>query len=612
MKIEGFVYPENIVMVNASNDSDSVSFEEGQVLNARVLSCEKSVALLKTEAGHILRAKLDAGVIMEKGSVVTLVATGHRDGVTLLKLVPGLSDRPMTGEGTTVNTDMDILPQEISETLVRMLDKLEISITKDVIGHIYTLVKQNSDLSPEKIIFMVANNMEPHEADSLFRSDNTAAKLLGELIRLVNSEMPGREQAGKFVEYADAQSRALDTADTRSTQLPGEKINSGALDNFIVRQDQTEQGLEPALVAEREIPVYIRANVADYGGVRESPSGTYADMAENELKIIGYANQRENIEASPAGASTGKENVAGAPGTQASRSVEEGALSEAGSNQHESKVQENIATGQTQYAAQEDDEAQKVLIRLISRMPAYRENPGYAKISEKNIEETAKTIINVMEKVRELKSSKTDGPEKLIKYLKDIFVELTGEEEDGKKLKKARDELYARLTLLKEELPGMELRGKTELIEQTQKLLNHIKAFNAIDQYIYSQIPILLNGEYRTAELYFFRKRKGGRKIDPENVKILLALDLKNLGRFEGLVSIKGREVSLRIEVSKAAAKTAFLQDTIKLHKMLAEIGYKLTNIIVEPMEKETSAENAMLKLIEFEESIKPALDLSI
>ena len=93
---------------------------------------------------------------------------------------------------------------------------------------------------------MVANNMEPHEADSLFRSDNTAAKLLGELIRLVNSEVPGREQAGKFVEYADAQSRALDTADTRSTQLPGEKINSGALDNFIVRQDQTEQGWNPS------------------------------------------------------------------------------------------------------------------------------------------------------------------------------------------------------------------------------------------------------------------------------------------------------------------------------------------------------------------------------
>ena len=83
--------------------------------------------------------------------------------------------------------------------------------------------------------------------------------------------------------------------------------------------------------------------------------------------------------------------------------------------------------------------------------------------------------------------------------------------------------------LFKRRAAGMELRGKTELIEQTQKLLNHIKAFNAIDQYIYSQIPILLNGEYRTAELYFFRKRKGGRKIDPENVKILLALDLKIL-----------------------------------------------------------------------------------
>ena len=51
MKIEGFVYPENIVMVNASNDSDSVSFEEGQVLNARVCPVKSQWRCLKPKLG---------------------------------------------------------------------------------------------------------------------------------------------------------------------------------------------------------------------------------------------------------------------------------------------------------------------------------------------------------------------------------------------------------------------------------------------------------------------------------------------------------------------------------------------------------------------------------
>lgn len=611
MKIEGFVYPKNFIKASTADEPGSVNFEEGQVLNARVLSCEKSIALLKTEAGHILRAKLDAGIILEQGSEVTLVATGHRDGIVLLKLVSEISDGLIVGKEGNIN--MDIIPKEFPESIVQILNKLEITVTKEVIEHIYSLVKQNSDLSPEKIIFMAANNMEPHEADSLFSADNKTAKLLGELIQLINSDVPAREQAGRSEKYDGAEPNSLSSADAKNQSLPEENINTGNLDNQTVRPSRTEQGLEPAAAAEREIPVYIRANdMEENGGVKASLPNTNADIVKNGPEITGYANQRENIAVSPDEATTGGENAAGALRPEASQSAKEGALSEAGIGLIEREEQKNKAFGQIQYDSRVDDEAQKVLMRLIAKMPAYRERSGYAKTPGKDLEQTAKTIINVLEKAQELKSSKTGTPDKLMKYLNNIFAKLTGESDDGTKLKKATDELYARLALLKEELPGMDLSGKAQLVEQTQKLLDYVKTFNEIDQYVYSQIPIILNGEYKTAELYLFKKRKGGRNINPENVKILLALDLKNLGRFEGLVSIKGKEVSLRIEVSKATAKTTFLQNTIKLHKMLAEIGFKLTNIIVKPIEKETSVENAMIKLMEFEESIKPALDLSI
>lgn len=608
MKIEGFVLPENYIKTNTANGSGSVDFEEGQILNARVLSCEKSVALLKTEAGYILRAKLDAGIILEQGSVVTLVATGHRDGAVLLKLVSEHLDGPISGREPPGNIDVAI-PKDIPEILIRVLNKLELPVTKEIIEQISNLVKQKSDLSPEKIIFFAANNMRPDQAGTLFSPDSAVAKHLEEMIRLIKPNLPVSEQAARTVKYEDTEAN---TPGFEGTQIQGifqEKTDLENIKGITVGPEPAEQGLETAEGDERAIPAYIGLNdIKESGGV--SLPDVHTAKTEYEPETTVQVKEKQVMDENSTGVSNSGESAKGVSGPVSYRPVSQSVFR---SDREDMPPEASVSLFENkEFASRLDDEAKKMLIRLIAKMPPYIEGSDYKKIPGKNAEKMAEVLNNVLAEVQELRPLKTGAPERLIKYLDDIFARLTGEPDDGTKLKKARDELYTKLVLLKEELSGAELSGKTELVEQAQKLINHIKAINDINQYVYTQIPIMLNGKYETAELYFFKKKKGGRKIDPENTKILLALDLENLGRFEGLVGIKGKEVSLRIEVSKDEAKNAFLQNTIKLHGMLAEIGYKLTNVYVKTIEKETTVDNAMLKLKEFEESIKSVLDMSI
>jgi urease accessory protein UreE len=112
--------------------------------------------------------------------------------------------------------------------------------------------------------------------------------------------------------------------------------------------------------------------------------------------------------------------------------------------------------------------------------------------------------------------------------------------------------------------------------------------------------------------MYVFRKKNSARKIDPANVSILLALDLPSIGHTESLIVIKGKEVSLRFEVSNEEAKAVFLRNTTELYRMLAEIGYKLVGTHVSLCKEATRIETAMLHLIAYESGISSGFDLIV
>ncbi|MCL2227725.1 MAG: hypothetical protein FWB97_08900 [Oscillospiraceae bacterium] len=171
-----------------------------------------------------------------------------------------------------------------------------------------------------------------------------------------------------------------------------------------------------------------------------------------------------------------------------------------------------------------------------------------------------------------------------------------GDPDLGKRLSHSREELFLRLMLIEEAVSRMDFAQRAEAMEQVQQLLNHVRVLNSIEHIVYMQLPVKLNGQETTAELYVFKK-KGKKQIDPENVNVLLAVELQHLGRWEGLINIQSKDVSIKMDVPGEQEKGFFGENTIMLHKLLHEIGFVLKNSTISYTGENTTPLNAMLSL---------------
>jgi len=178
-------------------------------------------------------------------------------------------------------------------------------------------------------------------------------------------------------------------------------------------------------------------------------------------------------------------------------------------------------------------------------------------------------------------------------------------------LREAREELYTRLALIEELLSSAAQPARAEVLAQTQRLMNHVRLLNSIDQFVYMQIPVQLADERKAADLYVF-KRKGGKRADPDNVNILLAIDLENMGHWEALVNIKQKDVSIQMEVPGKAEKEHFNENTVLLHNMLDDAGYKLVSSSIKFSEKETTPLTALTTLDRFSGGQQGIIDFMI
>lgn len=185
--------------------------------------------------------------------------------------------------------------------------------------------------------------------------------------------------------------------------------------------------------------------------------------------------------------------------------------------------------------------------------------------------------------------------------------------EAAAKLKAAREELYIKLAYFKDAVAMSSAPSKGLMLEQTQKLLDHARLMGGLDQFAYVSLPIRLGDERSRAELYVYKREKGGvKRIDPEDVRILLVLDTERLGRLETFVEIKGRDVSLRFEVESENVASVIRQNTTKLHKLLDESGYKYANSNIITKKSETTIESALISLRSYDMSKSGGLDFTV
>lgn len=92
---------------------------------------------------------------------------------------------------------------------------------------------------------------------------------------------------------------------------------------------------------------------------------------------------------------------------------------------------------------------------------------------------------------------------------------------------------------------------------------------NYNDQVIYMQVPIRLQEQERTVDLYFKARHK---KLDPEDLSVLVALQTNRYGEVQCLVGKQGRRYSLNFSLETESAKKEFEGQVAALEKQLKQM----------------------------------------
>jgi len=204
----------------------------------------------------------------------------------------------------------------------------------------------------------------------------------------------------------------------------------------------------------------------------------------------------------------------------------------------------------------------------------------------------------------------TAESETLEMQLEKLFTRIgVGDADTGTHLRQAREELFARLAMLEEAISSSAQQKGADILSQTHRLIDHVRTLNNIEQFVYMQMPVLVNDKQKSAELYIF-KRKGRRQVDPDNVNILMAIDLEFMGRWEALLNIKGKGVTLNMEVRGEREKEHFNENTVMLHRLLDEDGFKLVGTNIKLLSEETTPLTALNAVERYQGKTQTGIDI--
>ena len=514
---------------------------EGEVVQARVLSVGDGTASLRTKDGALLQARLENGVALSPGAdVYLLVRESGSDAVIMTQVNP-----PAESAVTQPSHPADPFITEI----FNQLTALGYEPTEEIMSAVEQLLTETPGLTIKEAAFFTAQKLdtEPAILDA-FRAvtsgENDTVTLLGKLATV----------SAALTEVFASQTSADLSASLPSTAVPPEAAvlpqatSAVALDNTAIPADTA--AAQPEIIALNGL---ISTSIISDGLPETQNMQTEASVFTGNnittAKTDSTAFGKWLLEALGAASSTPNEST------------------------------------------------------LAVTSEALASSPLLDGLSERNLAGMAESLNRIADSIPKA-STETELFDNIARFTKELFVRLDGKENASvqERLKSVREELYIKLAYFKDAVASSSSAVKEVVLDQTQKLMDHLRLLNALDRFVCMQIPVQTGDRNTNADIYIYkRKKSGSAKIDPENVKILLALELTHMGKLETMIEILGRDVSLRFEVENDDVANELRYNSTQIHKLLDEAGFKFTGSTFTTKRSGTTIETALLTLLESE-----------
>lgn len=547
----------------------------GDEVNVRVVEVRDGTATLRLENGMELQARLEDGVNLPTGANVRLLVTGRNDGTLTMSLaLPGQAQAAPTQTADPA-----------TQTLLRQLSSLGIKPDAAMLETMKQAMAQFPQLTAGQAALVAVHKLplEPSTMTALqaaLGGEADTASLLEGLKAL--AEGAQTTQGVQVVQQGEAQAQpAVQPQSTTqtTTPLPATLPEQAAqvAETSVLPQTQPSESTQPATV------------------IIQAPELSEDAQADTIRPPV-----TDNT--APPKAAQGTENTASQQ-TQAAESA---------------TTQQSAQSINTAAKTARPPEFTEWLSRALStgggaKAPTASQlagSPMLEGLSSRSLAVMAESLGRIADSMPELEDERALF-ESISRFAEELFLDVEREPDAGGKLKAAREELYVKLSYFKDAVASSSAASKGVVLEQTQKLMEHTKLLTELDRFVYMQVPVTIGEQRQNAELYIYKnnKKNGSRRIDPEDVKILLALDLQHMGHLEAFIEVKLRSVSLRLEVESDEVAEVFRGSTATLNELLDEIGYKFANSTCVTKKSETTIESALLALVSFEQLVSKGID---
>jgi hypothetical protein len=191
-------------------------------------------------------------------------------------------------------------------------------------------------------------------------------------------------------------------------------------------------------------------------------------------------------------------------------------------------------------------------------------------------------------------STQLESLENLVKTLEDNKVEVKEIKQELKKLflkpealldKEQVSENLKDIIKVSSKLEAMlkennlDRKVDTSVLQDIRNNLDFTRNINSNINYL--QIPIQVNEDKTTAEIYVFNGKKRSKSVSSQNATILIALDLQQLGHIESLIAVNKKQVDITFKVEKEEFKKTISSVSNTLKEALEARGYSLNPLKV-------------------------------
>ncbi|SCY74498.1 DUF6240 domain-containing protein [Alkaliphilus peptidifermentans] len=152
---------------------------------------------------------------------------------------------------------------------------------------------------------------------------------------------------------------------------------------------------------------------------------------------------------------------------------------------------------------------------------------------------------------------------------------------------------------------------KKEVEKQLEKITNSLQLQGQLNKNdILLQLPIMMNDKLNNLQIYVMNKKKNSKKIDPNNMSILLNIDTDSMEDINVYVGVVAKKAIIKIGVKQWEYKRAIDAEIKQLERLMETAGYEVKEISYKVDENQHLL--GMIKEIEMQETSRHSIDIII